>query len=210
VRRLRRILRILLNVATGLSLLLFVAAVALWARSRFVHDRVFWVNGNGELRWAQSTGGQFAITSVSGPYVPDGRARWVRGPAHDSPDSIVPGAFSSEWHTGGPVSAFGITRTEGVQCFVCQGGDDERSSLMLVDHPVRTITLPWRTLVLVMGVLPCARFLPMAITHLKRRSRRRHAGCCPACGYDLRATPERCPECGRVAAASAAAGDAAS
>ena len=47
----------------------------------------------------------------------------------------------------------------------------------------------------------CVMWLPLAIPLVgwqKRRRRIRH-GLCAVCGYNLLATPERCPECGTVA-----------
>jgi hypothetical protein len=76
---------------------------------------------------------------------------------------------------------------------------DELSSEPSANAPFalrgRSQRLPLWLPVLVFGVLPARRVLR------RRRDRnRRRAGHCPACGYDLRATPGRCPECDTVPA----------
>jgi hypothetical protein len=57
-----------------------------------------------------------------------------------------------------------------------------------------TITVPHWVVAGLLAIAPTWWFLRARRRHIEATRRSRNQ--CPACGYDLRATPERCPECG--------------
>lgn len=62
-----------------------------------------------------------------------------------------------------------------------------------------SLAVPYWALALMFVVLPLIR-----VGHRLRHQRCRRQTLCQKCGYDLRMTPERCPECGTVPAKPAA------
>ena len=65
-------------------------------------------------------------------------------------------------------------------------------------------TLPTWFCFVTFGALP-ALFILNSASRFARNRARRIRGLCIGCGYDLRASPERCPECGAVPGRSTAA-----
>jgi len=57
----------------------------------------------------------------------------------------------------------------------------------------RWFAIPYATLIAPFAVPPA-----MTLVRALRRRRRGRRGLCRQCGYDLRASPQRCPECGSV------------
>jgi hypothetical protein len=155
--------------------------LALWVRSYFVADHLYGVRqeqtGNGVVQ------SNFEFISDRGALVYF-RPEWLRAPDAPVRDSPRWGWKQTSRAPGQPMDVVIGLRTFRWDVW---GRGDQSTRVGRVPH--------W-PIVIATGLMPGARLLLWL-----RRRRRKPAGHCAACGYDLRATPGQCPECGAVPAA---------
>jgi hypothetical protein len=173
--------RRLLNLLTILALIGCVVVAAAWVRGYWTGDVVLLVAGGTsrmtQSNWVIGSGGGglgFVVTHGSGsdvdaPGQPHG-LRWRKVPP---------------LYAGGRWSGDSFWNRRGFYWFDQTGN----SFAGIVD--LHGVVVPAWFVFLLATSLPAARLL----SHL-RRWRRYRAGTCRHCGYDLRASPGRCPECG--------------
>ena len=177
-----RVRRVIFQGLTGLSLLLCGVLVIFYVRSFWKADYAFRVS---EVNWTHLTSSRGRVegywkTSNVRRFGPQRLYYSVRVPTDLALDPPFPASADPALHRRWAVGSWGLTV------------DRDASDV------VRILVVPYWALVLGLGVAPVIRF-GLWYRRTSRRRERLLAGCCVQCGYDLRASRERCPECGMVA-----------
>ena len=178
--------RRLLAVFSVLSLILCAAMVGLWVRSYSVFDSLCYIDDR-HLEVARrcelfSTQGTVGVCS----FTYDGGMGTLPGePLEDS----VPGRRWRLMRTASKLYSFDLelirSRDEGRYFLGFGRYADSRLGTWIIFIPDWCLIL-------------CTLLLTAGSRWARCKSARKKAlGLCPSCGYDLRANPDRCPECGR-------------
>jgi hypothetical protein len=159
------------NVLAAVSLGLCAATAGLWVRSYRVADYVAWQGSSHAHGFASSRGLLFGerCVAISRPYPPQALFYATLSPI--------------DYGTMKPVGLKRDFRALGIGATLIEKPEERRYALFM-PH--------W--LLMLICLIPVLWWIRQ-YRHGQRLQRLK-AGICVNCGYDLRATPDRCPECG--------------
>jgi hypothetical protein len=188
----RRLLRILLNAATVVLSALCLMAACMWFRSYRVDDHLEWRRvdnvGAEHYSWylilSSGAGGLGVCRDAEIGYVdsltPSEAARPVGRWEFDGWTIRRPPVYPTRGFFSAPVRppgfAFHWEHSPGTV--------------------VRDVIVPYWAVVVPTAVPPL--LFARRVHRQRLRLQRLRSGWCRRCGYDLRATPDRCPECGTI------------
>jgi hypothetical protein len=169
----KRLRRRAVNVLTAISPFIFVASVSLWAISYY---RLGYISHNSPGRVDPHRGIEIDLAALSGQFILARENSYV-----DPPDL--------GWHRhlltlGESVGHYSHLVRYRWNLLGFSYADCEFGSIL---------TIPIWMILAFATVLPAAQLIAW-----RRRKKLVDTNHCVTCGYDLRATPERCPECGTV------------
>jgi hypothetical protein len=204
----KRLARYTLNALTAISLLLCVATSALWVWS-------YWHTPSLGLARSRDTGGHLdysvsffectAGASVFGHQATRVTAELLRVPGANRPPrfSFPPSEWKFTWNAtcslSGPylsLAQLGWPRGSQHRFWNFEITDSGIEQLPGFETRTRFVRLPLSFIAALAALAPL--IAGENWRRLRRSRRRASCGLCSSCGYDLRATPDRCPECATI------------
>jgi hypothetical protein len=162
--------RRLVTILASVSLVLFAATLGLWVQSHFVDDMLLYRVKHGDSGFSE-----YMLEDVRGS---------LFFATHTSPASLPPTVRDGFDHER--VDASRVRVMKETLVWRIGFGFNRQPGGWVLQLPLWLFAI-----VFLAG--------PAYVFSLRMRTRRRaRAGRCAACGYDLRASPERCPECGTL------------
>lgn len=197
----KRLIRILALLIAGTSFLLCLAIILLWIRSYFISDKLHWSRrpddqpDEGRMGWfdAWTIRGRLGmLIETNSAYLDD----WPRDLRHETESlefaqpAEIEGPFGHGGLFAGPNGELPLYHIY----FDHFGLAYYRNDINGTGHNHNFI-IPFWIPAAFTGAFPMV-LIARKVRSVYRRRWRREQGRCASCGYDLRASRERCPECG--------------
>lgn len=193
----RKTVGILFKISAGLSLLLLLATLWLWNRSyqnvkhdnvRTIRDPIAFQDNILHLIIDRGTFEIFRLRIFC-----SSRDAWLEYLKYDA----IASPQAARSHFLPPIFYPGQGTRKSYGALLIAKGNPIRNAVHLAGVSVSFTEVAWPACyqAVIFSALPFVVLCEMSY-RIYRRTRLRRTGLCQKCGYDLRATPDHCPECG--------------